>query len=75
MVKNKYMSINERILVEIFMNGVNKKVIPTNESPLLQQHTSPEPDTPVLNWMDASRLYDKLSIDGFIKGRQAGGIS
>ena len=48
---------------------------PTNESPLLQEHSTVGQEIPVLNWVDASRLYDKLSINGFIGGRQAGGIS
>jgi hypothetical protein len=51
------------------------KRIQTNESPLLQEHSSPNQEIPVLNWVDASKLYDKLSIDGFIKGRMAGGVT
>ena len=54
---------------------LKKKRIPTDESPLLQQHTSLEKEIPVLNWADAVKLYDKLSIDGFIKGRMAGGVT
>lgn len=52
-----------------------RKLKPTNESPLLQEHSTIEQGVPTLNWADAARLYDKLSINGFIKGRQAGGIS
>jgi hypothetical protein len=51
------------------------KRIQTNESPLLQEHSTVGQEVPVLNWADASKLYDKLSIDGFIGGRMAGGVT
>jgi hypothetical protein len=48
---------------------------PTDESPLLQEHSTVGQEIPVLNWANASKLYDKLSIDGFIWGRMAGGVT
>ncbi len=55
--------------------GFKKRRIPTNETPLLHEHATFEKDIPALNWQDAARLYDKLSIDGFIKGMQSSGVS
>ena len=55
--------------------GFKKKPLPIHESPLLQQHADLEQNQEVLSWEQAVKAYDKISIDGFIKGRMSGGTT
>jgi len=55
--------------------GFKKKPIINHGSPLLQQHSDLEQNQQVVSWEQAVKAYDKLSIDGFIKGRMSGGTT
>ena len=55
--------------------GFKKRQLPIHDSPILQQHADLDQGQQVISWEQAVKAYDKISIDGFIKGRMSGGTT